>query len=108
MAQEATFEGLNLPLLKPQSHQWSLNFAISNDGSLTEPRIGEFKNGRGEFLDQEKLHGRTILLDCHIGDNSQTPAVLNGHSRMMGLIARRLRVSSPTTSEHLNILCRAR
>jgi hypothetical protein len=39
------FEGLTLFLSNPQSHQWSQNFANSNDGTLTQPTIGEFKNG---------------------------------------------------------------
>jgi hypothetical protein len=56
------FEGLNLRLYNPKSHQWSLNFANINDGILTQPTIGEFKNGRGEFFDQETLNGRAILV----------------------------------------------
>jgi len=56
------FEGLNLRLYNPQSHQWSLNFANSSSGALSQPTIGEFKNGRGEFFDQEPLNGRAILV----------------------------------------------
>jgi len=56
------FEGLNLRLYNPNSRQWSLNFANINDGTLTQPTIGEFKNGRGEFFDQETLNGRAILV----------------------------------------------
>src|SRR4029453_10813805 len=55
------FEGLNLRLYNPKSHQWSLNFANAADGILTQPTIGEFKNGRGEFFDQETLNGRALL-----------------------------------------------
>ena len=55
------FEGLNLRLYNPQSHQWSLNFANSKGGSLSQPTIGEFKNGRGEFFDQETLDGRALI-----------------------------------------------
>jgi hypothetical protein len=62
------FEGLNLRLCNPKSHQWSLNFANINDGILTQPTIGEFKNGRGEFLDQETLNGRIILVRFVISD----------------------------------------
>jgi len=43
------FEGLNLRLYNPESHQWSLNFSNSSAGSLSQPTVGEFKNGRGEF-----------------------------------------------------------
>jgi hypothetical protein len=62
------FEGLNLRLYNPQSHQWSLNFANSKGGSLSQPTIGEFKNGRGEFFDQETLDGRAILVRFVISD----------------------------------------
>ena len=55
-------EGLTLRLYNPQSHQWSLNWANSKDGTLGQPTIGEFKNGRGEFLDQESFNGRAILV----------------------------------------------
>jgi hypothetical protein len=53
-------DGLTLFLYNPQSHQWSLNFANSKDGALAPPSIGEFKNGRGEFFDQETFNGRAI------------------------------------------------
>jgi len=56
------FEGLNLRLYNPESRQWSLNFANSSSGSLSLPTIGEFKNGRGEFFDQETLNGRAIFV----------------------------------------------
>src|SRR6266849_9214855 len=54
-------EGVGLRLYNPQSHQWSLNWANSHDGAMTQPMIGEFKNGRGEFYDQETFNGRTIF-----------------------------------------------
>jgi hypothetical protein len=56
------FEGLNLRLYNPQSRQWSLNFANSKSGTLSLPTIGEFKNGRGEFFNQETFNGRAILV----------------------------------------------
>lgn len=56
------FEGLSLRLYNPQAHQWSLNFAGSSSGTLSPPTIGEFKNGRGEFFNQEFLDGRAILV----------------------------------------------
>jgi hypothetical protein len=61
-------EGLSLRLYDPQSHQWSLNFANSKGGVLSTPTIGEFKNGRGEFYDQETLNGRAILVRFVISD----------------------------------------
>lgn len=56
------FEGLSLRLYNPQSRQWSLNFANRNDGVMTIPTIGEFKDGRGEFYAQETYNGRAILV----------------------------------------------
>jgi hypothetical protein len=62
------FEGLNLRLYNPESRQWSLNFANSRGGTIGVPTIGEFKNGRGEFYDQETLNGRAILVRFVISD----------------------------------------
>jgi hypothetical protein len=53
---------LSLRLYDPQAHQWSLNTANANGGILSVPTIGEFKNGRGEFFDQEPINGRSILV----------------------------------------------
>ncbi len=55
-------EALSLRLYNPQSHQWSLNFANSQSGTVGVPTIGEFRNGRGEFVDQEQFNGRAILV----------------------------------------------
>ena len=55
-------EGLSLRLYNPQSHQWSLNFANSAQGTMSVPTVGEFKNGRGEFYDQEEFNGRMIFI----------------------------------------------
>jgi len=55
-------EGLSLRLYNPQSRQWSLNFANINDGTLVPPSIGEFKDGRGEFYNQDTFNGRSILV----------------------------------------------
>ena len=54
-------EGLGLRLYNPQSHQWSLNWANSGEGALTQPMVGEFTQGRGTFFDQESYSGRAIL-----------------------------------------------
>ena len=55
-------EALSLRLYNPEAHQWSLNFANSAGGTVTTPSIGEFHNGRGEFVDQESFGTRTILV----------------------------------------------
>jgi hypothetical protein len=61
-------EALSLRLYNPDSHQWSLNFSNSAAGAMSQPAIGEFKNGRGEFYDQESLNGRAILVRFVIFD----------------------------------------
>ena len=61
-------EALSLRLYNPQSNQWSLNFASSNSGTLSQPTIGEFRNGRGEFYDQEAVNGRAIYVRFVISD----------------------------------------
>lgn len=56
-------EGLTLRLYNPQSHQWSLYWANGKDGTLSMPAtVGEFKDGRGEFYDQEAFRGRMIFV----------------------------------------------
>ena len=61
-------EGLSLRLYNPESHQWSLNFSNITSGTLSQPAIGEFKNGRGEFFNQETFNGRAILVRFVISD----------------------------------------
>jgi hypothetical protein len=55
-------EALSLRLYNPESHQWSLNFSNSSGGTIGTPTIGEFSNGRGEFIDQEAFGARMILV----------------------------------------------
>ena len=62
------FEGLSLRLYNPEARQWSLNFANARSGEMSQPTTGEFKNGRGEFYDQETFNGRAILVRFVISD----------------------------------------
>jgi len=55
-------EDLLLFLYNTKSHQWTLNAADSSDGTMNQPMFGEFKNGHGEFYDQEPFKGRMILV----------------------------------------------
>ena len=66
------FEGLSLRLYNPQSRQWSLNFANIKVGTMSPPTIGEFKNGRGEFYDQETFGDRAVLVRFIISDITPT------------------------------------
>jgi hypothetical protein len=56
-------EGLTLRLYDKESHRWSLYWANQRTGALSLPAtVGEFKNGRGEFYDQEMWQGKPILV----------------------------------------------
>ncbi len=65
-------EALSLRLYNPESRQWSLNFSNSAGGTMTTPTVGEFRNGRGEFIDQETLGPRMILVRFIISDITPT------------------------------------
>ena len=55
-------EGLTLRTYNPQTQQWSLYWANSNNGIIDPPQIGQFKDGRGEFYGQETLNGKPIFV----------------------------------------------
>lgn len=56
-------EGLTLRLYDPEAHQWSLYWGNGRTGQLSLPAtVGEFKDGIGEFYDQEAFQGREILV----------------------------------------------
>ena len=61
-------EGLSLRLYNPQSGQWSQNFSGLGSGALSPPAIGQFTNGRGEFVNEETLNGKPILVRFVISD----------------------------------------
>lgn len=65
---QGRIEALSLRLYNPQSRQWSLNFASSRSGIISQPSIGIFKNGRGEFYSQEIFSGRAIFVRFVISD----------------------------------------
>jgi len=56
-------ELLALRVYNPKSHQWSIDFATPNVGTLgAVPGVGEFRNGRADFYDQEAINGRAVLV----------------------------------------------
>jgi hypothetical protein len=65
-------EIFTLRLYNPQAHQWNIYFAPRGAGTLSLPVVGEFKNGRGEFYDQETYSDRTILVRFVISDITRT------------------------------------
>ena len=52
---------LALRLYDPASRQWSIHWSTSAAGTLDTPMIGEFRDGRGLFVCQERYDGRAIL-----------------------------------------------
>jgi hypothetical protein len=70
-------EGLTVRFYNPQSHQWSLFWANSHDvnlGQPSQPMVGEWKNGRGEFYDQEFIQGRAVFVRYEWTDITPTTA----------------------------------
>jgi hypothetical protein len=57
-----TVELISLRTYNPQTGQWSLNFATPGGGQFGVPAVGAFRNGRGDFYDQEPFNGRMILV----------------------------------------------
>ena len=55
-------QGLNLRLYNPESRQWSLHFANARTGTITEPVVGSFSDGRGAFYGQEIIDGRVVFV----------------------------------------------
>lgn len=56
-------EGGSLRLYNPKARQWSLNYANLAGGVLTAPVFGGFDpNGKGTFIGQDQIGGRTILV----------------------------------------------
>jgi hypothetical protein len=55
-------QGMTVRLYNPKSQQWSLYWANNANGVLETPMIGGFKDGRGEFYDQEMFEGRSIYV----------------------------------------------
>jgi hypothetical protein len=54
-------QGFTLRLFDPKSEQWSIYWADSLRAILLSPMVGSFKNGRGEFYDQEPFESKRIF-----------------------------------------------
>jgi hypothetical protein len=61
-------ELFTLRLYNLKSHQWNIYFTNSASDILSPPAIGEFKDGHGEFYDQEPYNGRTIMVRFSVSD----------------------------------------
>jgi len=54
--------GMTLRLYDDASQQWAIYWANRKNGRLDVPMFGAWKDGRGEFYDQELFHGRAIYV----------------------------------------------
>ncbi|THD64303.1 hypothetical protein [Phenylobacterium sp.] len=69
-------ELIALRVYNPATGQWSINFATSAVGKLNDiPGVGEFKDGRIDFYDQEPFNGRAILVRFSVYSTSPTTHV---------------------------------
>jgi hypothetical protein len=59
---EGRLEVLSLRLYDPRSGQWTLNSANRAFGLMSEPMLGGFRDGRGEFFGQITMAGRAIFV----------------------------------------------
>jgi hypothetical protein len=69
-------ELIALRVYNPTTRQWSLNFATSSVGKLGDvPGVGDFKDGRIDFYDQEPINGRAILVRFSVYSTGATSHV---------------------------------
>ena len=59
--ESGTLEGFTLRLFDPKSEQWSIYWADSLRAVLLTPMVGSFKDGCGEFYDQEIFEDKKIF-----------------------------------------------
>lgn len=56
-------ELMALRWFNPNTHEWNLDFATPNVGTLGAiPGVGAFKNGRADLYDYEPINGRSVLV----------------------------------------------
>lgn len=61
-------EIFSVRLYNPDANQWSIYFTNSASGALSQSVVGEFKNGRADFYDQEPYNGRAIMVRFSVSD----------------------------------------
>ena len=55
-------KGFTVRMYDSTLHQWRIYWAPPNGSEVILPAIGHFKEGRGEFYDQEVWNGRVIFV----------------------------------------------
>jgi hypothetical protein len=71
---DGRIDAITVRMYSPTARQWSLNWATKKGASFGVPTVGEFRNGRGEFYDQEAWEGRTIFVRYVWSDITKTSA----------------------------------
>jgi hypothetical protein len=57
-----SIRGLSLRLYNPETRQWSIHWANARDGQIGPAMVGGFRDGRGEFYNQETFDGRAVIV----------------------------------------------
>lgn len=65
-------QGLSLRLYDPEARQWRIHWASSRDGALGDAMVGGFRDGVGEFYNQEEFDGRPVLVRFLFSDITPT------------------------------------
>ena len=65
-------QALSLRLYDPAERQWSIHSASIRGGGISPAGIGQFKDGRAEFLSEESFDGRPILVRFVISEITPT------------------------------------
>lgn len=55
-------EGLSMRLYNPETREWYISWANSRNGQLGPPMVGGFRDGIGEFYNQEMFNGRAVFV----------------------------------------------
>jgi hypothetical protein len=54
--------GMTVRLYDPVARQWHLHWANAANGTLDRPTVGRFRDGRGDFYDQDRVDGKVVLV----------------------------------------------
>jgi hypothetical protein len=67
-------EGAVVRLYDPRSRQWRLYWANRKIGVMDPPQVGQFKDGKGEFIAQDTIDAKVILVRFAWSDlNTKSP-----------------------------------
>ena len=63
-----SIQGLSLRLYNPETRQWYIHWANARDGLIGPAMTGGFREGRGEFYNQETFDGRAVIVRFTFSD----------------------------------------